>query len=599
MRWTFCWLAMSVVPAWDEPSLADDPAAGTLVVIGGNERPDNAELFERMIDCAGGRRESRFVIFRCASRNDDDARHLCHILVRYGVGADRLAIVDLVPENAHRQAASPQVLDQVRRATGAFFTGGDQLRITRSLIKPDGTPTAALVALRELWRRGGVVAGTSAGAAMQSSRMIAVSGLPDKSLDEGMDALDFGVGADPRRRGLLVTEGLGFFDAGIIDQHFSEYRGRLGRLARALIYERLRFGFGVDENTAMIVSHDGRIEIVGTGNVTVVDASEASCEDGPLGCRIANVRLSRLQRGDRFESDSGTAVVRPEKKPIREGAQDFHGNHALGDIDAGGALPWALVAGLAENTSSKQVGTALRYNQGLGGPAFGHGYRFTFFEDQTTGAYAGYVDDWYSYAITGVRLDVEPIVSTLQDPRAALPADFPAADDGKALAGLWFRGILLTDEQGRLRPDDSMTRAELANAIAQSVHLQPPPGHAPMIADVPEQAAWADDVRRVVDSGLMKLDGDARFRPGDAVTRLEAARAFVGVARHSRSGRLAVDPIRFSDHDEVPASDREAVFAAIRASLLRSDNFGRFRPVDPLKRREAAEAIYVAVGFSW
>src|SRR5208282_846604 len=158
--------------------------------------------------------------------------------------------------------------------------------------------TPALLALKDMWRRGGVIAGTSAGAAMQSSRMLSAAGLPDDALDEGMDALDFGIRRDLRQRGLLVTDGLGFFHAGIVDQHFSQYRGRLGRLARAVIEEHTRFGFGVDENTAMLVSGDGRIEVVGTGNLTIVDVANARCSDGPLGCRISGVRLPCLQSGD-------------------------------------------------------------------------------------------------------------------------------------------------------------------------------------------------------------------------------------------------------------------------------------------------------------
>jgi hypothetical protein len=36
------------------------------------------------------------------------------------------------------------------------------------------------------------------------------------------------------------------------------------------------------------------IEVVGTGNVTIVDAAEGRCEDGPLGCRIEGATLSLL-----------------------------------------------------------------------------------------------------------------------------------------------------------------------------------------------------------------------------------------------------------------------------------------------------------------
>ncbi len=311
-------------------------------------------------------------------------------------------------------------MDQIRRSTAAYFAGGDQSRITRTLLKPDGAATPALLALKDMWRRGGVIAGSSAGAAMQSSRMLNAAGLPDDSLDEGMDALDFGIRRDLRHRGLLVTAGLGFFQAGIVDQHFSQYRGRLARLARALIEEHVRFGFGVDENTALVVSGDGRLEVVGTGNLTIVDAADARCTDGSLGCRISGVRLSSLQSGDGFDPATAATTVRPGKKPIEEGSQDFNGNHLIADIAAPGAVLWAMFSGLAENSSRKQLGITLRYNRG-----FGHGYRFTFAKTERTIAYGGYADHFYSHAIDGVRLDISPILYTQQDPQSIAAAISP------------------------------------------------------------------------------------------------------------------------------------------------------------------------------
>src|SRR5438552_188093 len=82
----------------------------------------------------------------------------------------------------------------------------------------------------------------------------------------------------------LATRGLGFFQGGVIGQHFSQYRGRLARLARAAIERRVRFGFGIDEDTALAVAPDGTVQVLGLGNVTIVDAAGAACQDGPLGC---------------------------------------------------------------------------------------------------------------------------------------------------------------------------------------------------------------------------------------------------------------------------------------------------------------------------
>ena len=572
----------------------ENPPAGTLFIIGGGLRPDNATMFQRIIESAGGRERARFALFQCASKSASSAQQAGEIFAHYGVPRDRLTIVDLTPENANRQAFSPQVVDQIRSSTGAFFVGGDQSRITRALLKPDGAPTPALLALKDMWRRGGVIAGTSAGASMQSTRMLDMPALPDESLDEGMDALDFGIHHDGYYRGMSVTEGLGFFRAGIVDPHFSEQRGRLGRLARALIEERVRFGFGIDENTAMLVSHDGRIEVVGTGNLTIVDTANARCNDGPLGCRTSGVRLSCLQAGDIFDPTTGVATIRPEKKPIEEGSQFFNGNHLIADIDGPGAVQWAFFLGLAENSSRKQEGITLRYNRG-----FGHGYRFTFAKTEQTVAYGGYVDHLYSNAIDGVRLDISPIVYTQQDPRNALPIDLPSGPARIPLEGLWFRGILLANDRHQLRPAEPILRAELANALVQSAYLTTPRRDLPRITDVVPSSEGAEEFVQVVAAGLMRLGAGGRFRPSEGVTRVDAAQSFISLAERNGIKGPPADPLPLKDETDLPVKDRAAVFMALRSGFMQVDKENRFLPASFLTRQEAADALCRVISFSW
>ena len=145
---------------------------------------------------------------------------MAETLVRYGVPAGNIAIIDITAADPAR-AADPAVVEQIRGCTGLFFSGGEQLRITRALIGEDGADTPALTAVREVFERGGVIAGTSAGAAAMSQPMISVSGLPDQVLDYGMDSLDFGMATAISRRGLFVSRGLGLFGGGLIDQHFN------------------------------------------------------------------------------------------------------------------------------------------------------------------------------------------------------------------------------------------------------------------------------------------------------------------------------------------------------------------------------------------
>jgi hypothetical protein len=381
-----------------------------------------------------------------------------------------------------------------------------------------------------------------------------------------MDPLDFGLTKSiqqPARRGLLVTRGLRLYHGGIIDQHFSQFRGRLGRLARAAIEEKIRFGFGIDENTALAVANDGTIEVLGPGYVTLVDADGATCNDSPLGCCITGLHVSCFQHGDRFNPETGAAIVHSGKKQIEAGKEGFNGNSAIPDIAGQGAVIHALFAGLANNTSRKQIGITLKYNQN-----YGHGYRYTFTKTEKTRSYAGDVDQIWSMAVTNVRLDVEPVSVTLRAPETGLPMDLPPGASRKALEAISFRGIMLADKHGRFRPNDPITRGELACAIAQTIRLEPARENPPPLFDVVASAPEAGEIALVVAAGLMAAERGA-FLPAATISRQEAAAVFARLAQRYRSECQAVEP----------------------AQLINADA--------KLTREEAGVAIYKIVGFPW
>ena len=536
---------------------------GTCVIIGGALRTDNVPVFQRLIQAGGGIKKCRFVVLPSASHSVRGALHFGDVLERkYGVAADRIAVLDIRPENASKTAYDEKNLAEIRRATIVYFAGGDQERILMALRTAVGGDTPALAAIKDVFARGGAVAGSSAGAAIMSPTMISAAGLRRSGLDEGMDALDFGLTSDDSRRGLLVTSGLGFFTKGIIDQHFSQTRGRLGRLARAAAEKKIRFGFGIDENTALIAAPDGGLEVVGTGRVTIVDASAATCEDGPLGCSIRGLRLSCIETGDRFDPQTDTITTNLAKEPVSPEDEWKSNNFLITDINAAGAVPYALFAGLCENAAPRQVGVAFHFSH-----SYGHGYRFTFRKPKTMKIWSGTVDNIEGRAIQDAALDIEPIVSTLQPPEAVLPLDLTGGSAAAACKAVWFRGVMLADEQRHFRPDAPLTRADLATAIAQAVHLDAP-GTEIHPADVPESAVWNDEVGEVVDAKIMELDAHGRFRPEAAVTQKEAAVALLRAAEFGpKSGGFRPDPLS--------------------------------APASPITRREAAVALERLMELSW
>src|SRR5690606_1420446 len=133
--------------------------------------------------------------------------------------------------DSREDALDPTRLEVLRDATGVFFTGGDQLRITSQI---GDTPVEHRI--REIYESGGVIAGTSAGASAMCGTML----VRGKSRDS------------QRPDRLRMAPGLGFIRGVIIDQHFAE-RGRMARLLGAVALNPREFGIGIDEDTAIIV----------------------------------------------------------------------------------------------------------------------------------------------------------------------------------------------------------------------------------------------------------------------------------------------------------------------------------------------------------
>ena len=569
-----------------------DDARTSLIIDGGGLHPDNAALFKRLIAAAKIDGRTHIGIIPTASEKRINVNRFVESLQAYGVKPEQIQVLELTVANAAMQADSPKLVAQIRNCTLIFFTGGDQTRITRAL-KPNGRTTAALQAIYDVWKSGGVIAGSSAGAAIQSATMITASGLPDESMDEGMDALDFGLTQSinkPAIRGLLVSPGLGFLESGIVDQHFSQYRGRLGRLARAAIEEKVRYGFGIDEDASIAVATDGTIDVLGPGCLTIVDAAGATCQDGPLGCSIVGVHLTCLQRGDRFNPRTGVITVEPDRKPIEAGKESNNGNYLIPDIAGMGAVLQAMISGLGDNTSRMQIGITLKHNH-----HYGHGYRYTFSKTEKTRAYEETNDG--RGTVTDVRLDIEPVSLTLRSPETALPLDLPDGPSRRALEAISFRGILLADDQGLFRPNDPITKGEFSCAIAQSIRLEPARKNPPVINDLFASSPEANAIALVVAAGLMQTERGS-FGPTKLISRQEAALVLVRFAERYRSEVLAETAVELKDYDFVSPQLRGPIFAAYGAGLLKA-NENSIRPNANLTRAEAAEAIYTTLSFPW
>lgn len=568
----------------------------TSLIIEGGGLPPYCPALERLVDAATVKGRIRIGYLPTASSHPDaSSAQFIERMKAYGISPDQIQMINITLNNGAVEAESPVVVKQIRECTSIFFGGGDQTRITRALRRPDGTSSAALEAIYSVWKDGAVIAGTSAGAAVQSETMMTVSGVPDDTIDEGLDALDFGLTKsieEPARRGLLISRGLGFLQSGIIDQHFSQYRGRLGRLARATTEQGVRYGFGIDEDAALAVAVDGTLEVLGPGQVMIVDSANATCHDGPLGCRISGIHLTCLASGDRFDPKTGKVVIHDSKKIVERGKESYNGNFLIPDIAGCGAVTLALFGGLGNNTSREQIGIALKYNG-----HYGHGFRYTFSKTGLTKCYTGTLRGVDVDAVTDVRLEIEPTTMSLRRPETGLPSDLPNGLSKTILEAISFRGILIADEDGRFRPHEPITRGELAMAVAQTIRLEPPRLNPPVISDIDKNSHSAKSITLVVGAGLIHVT-DGLFKPTESISRQEAAMVLVRLAERYRSRELMAEPCQFKDDDAVALQNRNDILKSFHEKLLRSDD-GMIRPLDKLTRAETAEAIFTIIDFPW
>jgi cyanophycinase len=194
--------------------------------------------------------------------------------------------------------------DAIVKASLVFIRGGDQSRYVKSW---RNTRTAQ--AIKDVYARGGVISGTSAGCAVLGEFVYdALHGSlsPTEAITEA------------RHPDLTLTRGFLDFAPGVLfDTHFGE-RGRLPRLASmlaaaAIDHKTLVMGIGVDARTAVGVWPDGTAEVIGEGGATVLTILPESTADLPEAGppTVQPLAYSQLSSGYKFNIRTGEVVHRP------------------------------------------------------------------------------------------------------------------------------------------------------------------------------------------------------------------------------------------------------------------------------------------------
>jgi cyanophycinase len=371
-------------------------AKGSLVIAGGALRSDNAPVWQKIVALAGGR-GARIAVFPTAAGNPERSGRLtAEILASYGA---RPFVVPLAAKLAgtdvRRAADDPQLAASVRAAGGAFFVGGDQGRITAALRHADGGNSAVLDALWDMYRRGGVIAGTSAGAAIMSKTMFYEGRAPLPTLRDGItDGRD-------------IAPGLGFIgDDVFVDQHLL-IRGRFARMLPAMLAKHYKLGLGIDENTAAVVAPDRSIAVIGYKGALLLDLGQASVDAARTGFNVTGARISYLDSGDRYDPASGRFTPGPDKEKVDPADPAYRGPLFAADI-LGNTAVVDLLMKLCDSDQQRATGIAFGDPAGT---AADRGFEFTFTRAPDSEGWTSNRADTYS--VYRVRMDVRPVKLTL------------------------------------------------------------------------------------------------------------------------------------------------------------------------------------------
>ncbi len=259
-----------------------------ILVIGGAEDKVHGKEILHSFYSRSGSADATIAIIPSASREPEIVGQRYQKLFE-PMGAKYVKILDIRDRD---QGSDRYFLEYIEECTGVFLTGGDQLRLCGLL-----ADTPIMERIRQRVQLGEItLAGTSAGAAVMAHHMIAGGGS----------------GESPNRALIDMAMGLGIIPSVIVDQHFNN-RNRMARLLSAIAIHPERLGIGIDEDTCAVFEKDGLVQVMGRGNVTIVDASglshtnqqKVSARD-PL--NLHNLRIHVLCHGDRYDLHEGQVL---------------------------------------------------------------------------------------------------------------------------------------------------------------------------------------------------------------------------------------------------------------------------------------------------
>jgi cyanophycinase len=271
-------------------------ARGYLFIVGGG--PQSAEMVQRFVDLAGGKK-AKIVVFAMASSDGKES------------GEEKAADLRKLGADAHAyfigqsEANSDSMVKNMEGVTGVWFGGGDQVLLTKALLG-----TRVEKAIHERYEAGAVVGGTSAGAEVMANPMLTGEERHPGGVRPPSDSSQHYMTI--ARDNMELVPGFGMIKGVLIDQHFLRRR-RHNRFISVVLETAPHLGAAIDESTALIVHPDGHWTVMGESAVSVYDGRHAAIT--PVGAPVlgeSGLILSVLPSGSSYYPATGKVVL-PKK----------------------------------------------------------------------------------------------------------------------------------------------------------------------------------------------------------------------------------------------------------------------------------------------
>ena len=243
--------ALPALPAlWAEP-VVKGPEKGALVIVGGGKV--GADILGRMFELAGGK-DAPLVVIPTASGAADYPADWPGLKLFKEFGATNIS---LVHTKDRRVADTEAFVRPIAAAKIVWFVGGRQWRLADAYLH-----TRTQREVERVLDRGGVVAGSSAGASIISSYMV-----------RGAVENNFVMMAPG------YEEGFGLMTGVAIDQHMLT-RNRQDDLEDVIEKHPELLGIGLDESTAIVVQGQ-QFEVIGASKSAIHDGRKKYFFMGP------------------------------------------------------------------------------------------------------------------------------------------------------------------------------------------------------------------------------------------------------------------------------------------------------------------------------